>query len=188
MPEREPLEADAIKTVSDYALHTRRMTRDRFVLEYPHPFLIQVSGLSKAADESSGYMTRESLGSGSVRLASLYSCPVFPVKKRDLGRFRDMITVGRARLNDVFIHDSKVSKLHAYFHERKGTWYVTDCESSNRTFVSGIELISNKPIPLTGREEISLSRRVTLLFRSPENFYDQAKVFAKGRAATGPER
>lgn len=166
-------------SVASFAALCQRQSPEDFVAAYPHPLLIQVSGLFGQRDHVSSYFTREHLESDSLRVASLMECPVFLVAKREGGRFRDMITVGRARLNDITIHHDKVSKLHSYFHCRDDAWFITDCESSNRTYVGGLELVSNKPVPLSEREEIALSPRVTFLYRGPLAFYEQIKLLGR---------
>jgi hypothetical protein len=72
---------------------------------------------------------------------------VTPVVKRDgANPYSSMITLGRARNNDVPITDISVSKLHAWIRRGdngtfdSGPYTITDAGSRNGTFVNGQEV------------------------------------------------
>lgn len=71
--------------------------------------------------------------------SAVYVCVL---AKRDANKFASMITVGRAANNDVRINLPSVSKFHAYFTHipRDGSWFITDANSSNGTWVDGERL------------------------------------------------
>lgn len=70
---------------------------------------------------------------------------VEPVEKSPRNPFGDMITIGRAPNNDVVLHLSSVSKLHAYFRREGTKWVLRDKGSSNGTFVNGARLVTEEP-------------------------------------------
>lgn len=72
---------------------------------------------------------------------------VIPLEKRhrnDLGA----ITLGRDDRNDIRITSKAVSRFHAFFYDHHNQFFVEDKNSSNGTFVNGIELQPNIPVPL----------------------------------------
>lgn len=79
---------------------------------------------------------------------------VAPVTKRKgVNPYTSMITLGRARNNDVPITDISVSKLHAWVRRGdnglfdSGDFSITDAGSRNGTFVNGVA-VSREPHPL----------------------------------------
>jgi hypothetical protein len=79
---------------------------------------------------------------------------VAPVLKRaGVNPYTSMITLGRARNNDVPITDISVSKLHAWIRRGdngrfdSGDFSITDAGSRNGTFVNGLA-VSREPHPL----------------------------------------
>ena len=75
------------------------------------------------------------------------------VKRQGINPYTSMITLGRARNNDVPITDISVSKLHAWVRRgdsglfNSGDFSITDAGSRNGTFVNGVA-VSREPHPL----------------------------------------
>ncbi len=89
---------------------------------------------------------------------------VAPVVKRDgVNPYGTMITVGRARNNDIAITDISVSKLHAWIRRGDGVdasangFSITDAGSRNGTFVNGLEVFREpKPLPVGAHLRLGL--------------------------------
>ena len=65
---------------------------------------------------------------------------VLPVRKVQ-STFPSMITVGRARNNDIVVPDALVSKFHAFFRQLDdGEWGLADAGSANGTKLGEVEL------------------------------------------------
>jgi pSer/pThr/pTyr-binding forkhead associated (FHA) protein len=65
---------------------------------------------------------------------------VLPVKKVQT-TFPSMITVGRAKNNDIVVPDALVSKFHAFFRQLDdGEWGLADAGSANGTRLGDVEL------------------------------------------------
>ena len=47
------------------------------------------------------------------------------------------LTIGRGPTNVVVLHDQGVSRHHARLEFVNGSWFITDLQSSNGTFVNG---------------------------------------------------
>lgn len=55
-------------------------------------------------------------------------------------------TIGRADSNDVVIADPSVSTVHARLERREAVWSLTDCGSTNGTFVDGEAVSGETPL------------------------------------------
>jgi hypothetical protein len=71
-----------------------------------------------------------------------------PLVKSNRNPFAGMITVGRTPNNDVCLTFSSVSKLHAYFQQEKGNWFIRDSMSSFGTFVNGERVLPDTAVPV----------------------------------------
>lgn len=94
---------------------------------------------------------------------------VVPIEKRaDADNYQDMVTVGRARTNDIVLRHPSVSKLHAMFiFDQVGTIGLKDADSKNKTWINGeritqrVEVESGDSIRI-GSVETVLCNAVTL--------------------------
>jgi hypothetical protein len=68
---------------------------------------------------------------------------VYAVRNTGRSPYPRIITVGRTRNNDVVLPDIVISKFHAFFKEEDHTFFLSDADSRNGTFVDG------KPVPST---------------------------------------
>jgi hypothetical protein len=76
--------------------------------------------------------------------------------KSERNPFSGVITVGRAKSNDVVIESPEVSKVHAWIHPRGDGFTLSDNGSTNGTFVSSVRLL--------GKEEAGLQPGVAIRF------------------------
>ena len=89
--------------------------------------------------------------------------------------FPTMITVGRARNNDVVLPSREVSSFHAWFAPAAGGWTVCDAESSNGTLVDGQS--AQKPAPVRSGQEVCFAR-VRCRFFLPEELWELCQAGA----------
>jgi FHA domain len=59
------------------------------------------------------------------------------LSKTERNPFQGLITIGRARNNDIVLSVRSVSKVHALFMQQDGEWFIEDNGSSNRTYLNG---------------------------------------------------
>jgi hypothetical protein len=136
-------------TTEDWQALAESHSREGFAAAYDHPFLLALTAVDVAprpmatlrlpngvAEIQAALLAeRRRLASGE-RLSS-----VLPVRKVQT-TFPNMITVGRARNNDLCVPDTLVSKFHAFFVRRPadGVWTLADAGSSNGTRIGDHEL------------------------------------------------
>ena len=121
--------------------------REQFAAAYDHPFLLALSGVEVANKpmqtirlQLNGADIEAALMAERRRLAAGERTPsVLPVRKVQ-PTFPSMITLGRARNNDLFVPDTLVSKFHAFFRLVDGQWTLADAGSANGTRVGDVEL------------------------------------------------
>ena len=62
--------------------------------------------------------------------------------------------IGRSQHNDLTLHDALLSRRHAELTREREGWVLTDCGSSNGTFVNGRRLV--KSVRLTLRDRVRI--------------------------------
>ncbi|MBU9736142.1 DUF6382 domain-containing protein [Diplocloster agilis] len=58
---------------------------------------------------------------------------------------------------DVLLNDPKVSRIHARIHMEEGKYYLTDLNSTNGTYLNGVQLGSNEKTEIRRGDEISIA-------------------------------
>lgn len=73
-------------------------------------------------------------------------------------KFKDqqLIIVGRNELSDVCIEDRQVSRHHANIFCEHRNVFITDCNSTNHTYVDGREIPAQTPVKLTKDSMVSM--------------------------------
>lgn len=69
---------------------------------------------------------------------------ILPIEKTPGSKnpFAMGVTIGRVETNDIAIDDASVSRFHAWlqFDERVASWFLTDAESKNGTWLDDVRL------------------------------------------------
>jgi hypothetical protein len=137
-------------------------TRERFVAENPHPFLLGVDALARPRGPQRTVAATEYrdvkrfLGDQALQLRAL--CPMALAVRKVTTAFPSMITIGRTSNNDLIISDIAVSKFHAFIREAEGGWQLLDAASSNGTFMGEKRLDAREPYALPLGSLIRLGR------------------------------
>jgi hypothetical protein len=136
-----------VETVKDWVEEAMKKTKDEFVADHPHPFLIG-SGPKTQGGPRGAHTFRIDLNALNKALAEARSTSlVMPLKKR-LTTFPSMISLGRTSNNDLVVDDAQISKFHASFRFRDGNVEVEDAGSANGTYLGGNALVKGTPQPL----------------------------------------
>ncbi len=89
-----------------------------------------------------------------VALKLIYENNTLDIKDGDI--------VGREAKGENFLSDKlTVSREHAKFVQRNNKWYIIDMGSTNKCYLNGEVIETNKEITLHNNDELGLSRRVT---------------------------
>ena len=138
--------------------------REEFAAAYPHPFLLALTGLdaplppARTVRMEGGPQLIAALMAERRRMAAGEKFPpVLPVRKVQT-TFPSMITVGRARNNDIVVPDALVSKFHAVFRVSDGKWGLVDLGSANGTRIGDTALApKGAPQPLRSGDLIAFA-------------------------------
>ena len=136
-------------TTEDWQALVESHSREGFAAAFDHPFLLALTSVDVAprpmptlrlpngvAEIQAALLAeRRRLASGERLM------PVMPIRKVQT-TFPSMITVGRAKNNDLCVPDTLVSKFHAFFVRRPdGQWTLADAGSANGTRIGDKELV-----------------------------------------------
>jgi hypothetical protein len=148
--------------LDDFHLLATTTTRDEFVAQCPHPFLMALSGMEQPAQPArtmrlgNGQQLAAALLAERRRLGSGERSRAVLAIKKTLSTFPGMITVGRAPNNDVVIADALVSKFHAWFRISDGVVALADAGSANGTRVGEASLPpKGDPVPVRPGDKIT---------------------------------
>lgn len=135
----------------DLIVLANQLQPDQFAQRFGDHYLI-VEAVGSAANADRIFRTTEvSALKPDQQRGILGVSPV--VKRQGVNPYASMITLGRARNNDVPITDISVSKLHAWIRRGDGGSFsvgdfsITDAGSRNGSFVNGAA-VSREPHPL----------------------------------------
>src|SRR5258706_15285224 len=133
-----------------YVSAAHKKTREQFAADLPEPVFV----VEPFAEAGAGKFGTIAGGAGSGQETS-----VARLKKRaGANAFGIMVTIGRARNNDVEIRSQDVSKFHAYvMFGAGGECSITDAGSTYGTFVRGKQLKAREDkAPLAAGDEVRL--------------------------------
>jgi hypothetical protein len=180
-----------MSTSDDWRALVAARGKDAFVATYAHPFLLALSGLDAPQGPArtirmeggpeliNAIMAerRRMLAEGGAKKGPV----VLPVRKVQT-TFPSMITVGRARNNDIIVPDALVSKFHAFFRQLDdGGWGVADAGSANGTKLGELEL------PPKGQpERVRPGDKITFGGVSAFRFLDAGGLWAALHEPTRP--
>jgi hypothetical protein len=154
-----------------------------FVGRHPQPALVFVKGLpgqSPGGEAFDADDTMEFEATTKVPLAPRAApekigpdaVVVFLEKRSPWTPFADVLTVGRATIQDVCIPLPSVSKFHVCLTRDPNGWRVTDERSINGTFVDGRRLDPGGAAFLRDGTRLGFGPAVEAFFFTPEGLHD----------------
>jgi pSer/pThr/pTyr-binding forkhead associated (FHA) protein len=161
---------------ADWIARYRRLDRERFLHEHPHPFLVSTTSAPANVPVSRPLKTTQLDASLVARvLASIKSgdtTTIHAVVKRESGKFEGLVSVGRARSSDLSLDLDGISRFHAYFtkdlYDREV--FLKDGDSTNGTFVNGNPLEKGRKVTLQSADRISFSPEHVFDYYNAEGF------------------
>jgi hypothetical protein len=103
------------------------------------------------------------------------------LKKSERNPFGALITVGRARNNDVVIEHPTVSKLHVIFTRVANGWHVSDERSSNGTFLNGVKLTPGEKRPISDGDSLRFGPDIVGRFFEPGSLWQFCALMKVGK-------
>ncbi len=168
-------------SLEELVLPVRQSSRQAFAEAHPHPFLLRRADGDKSEEQWS--FKTQTLSTTQANVARMLTAEgltlspevsryeLFRVTKTQSNPWRDRISVGRARNNDIVIIDNSVSKLHAHFIVEPHGISVMDAGSRNGTSVGAEKLSSGQGRALQSGEVVTFGR-VEMLFLDAPGIYD----------------
>lgn len=93
---------------------------------------------------------------------------------------KDIVSIGRARDNDIVIENLSVSRNHARIRRQGGKFVLTDLHSANGTFVNAVRVTKTE---IVDGDVLSVGKH-RILFRNPVEEEDQIAADALGSDRT----
>jgi pSer/pThr/pTyr-binding forkhead associated (FHA) protein len=152
------------------------LSADELALKFPAPFLVFLDWPEEGDEEDTDL---KAIATGSYQSPKVNADPggypapgaqVFRVAKdaASTNPFATMITLGRARNNDIVVPAEGVSNFHAYFSQGADGWTVSDAKSRNGTFHGDLPVATATPL---GDDELLRVAWFRCRFLTPEGMH-----------------
>jgi hypothetical protein len=147
-----------VQPIHDLAGKLRKVGARRFRKMHPHPFLVVINRPPEDREWMDPRTAESKLSDiGEIEMRS-QSGEAVAVAKSNRNAFKSVITVGRARNNDIVLRAPKISKLHAQFLPDEDGCRLSDLGSANGTSVNGVLLKKDQSVRLNSGDEIAFWR------------------------------
>lgn len=185
----EKTDSRGFVALTDLRRAARRMTRERFVEEFPVPALLVVDRPGDSAEHEALGLPNEGLPESSPSSQGLqlltaafatyailrYLNRVAFICKRPGNPLRHLVSIGRSVRNDIAIGVDSVSKVHGYFSANDQDLYFTDHSSKNGSFLNGRPVEPGQKNLLRDGDFIRMGVEVTFEYMSPTGLFDRLR-------------
>jgi hypothetical protein len=176
-----------MKFLTDLAREAKGLDLNKFTARYPRAALLLAN--QGSTDIREGKIDTPSQEGAGAETAVVMATPLLPtaikapspedddgtlvffLTKSDRNPFSTMITIGRAKNNDIILEIPTVSKLHAYVIARGATNLIFDQGSRNGVTVDGRRLGASEGLPLVDGATIQLAPGLALRYYSPSSLF-----------------
>jgi pSer/pThr/pTyr-binding forkhead associated (FHA) protein len=153
-----------------FCVRAQRIPVEVFVAENPDPVFI-VEAFAGAGDDADTELGFKTLAPGSSGGAPPGRSVARIKKRKGANHFGMMVTIGRAKNNDIQIPAGEVSKFHAYVMFAGGQACISDAGSTGGTRVGDKVLQARKErVDLSDGDRVYLGN-VQLTYLSPAAFH-----------------
>ncbi len=153
-----------------------------FIQIFNHPFLVLESETNHNLENKRSF---ETVHIEAGQLAEYLKTPhsqkssakVLKVVKKGTNTIEGILRIGRAAVCDIVFNIPSISKLHAFFHKdaQKGSFYVSDADSKNGTYINNFMLPPNEKRILHDGDTVSFGQQIKFTFYTPAGFYELLK-------------
>lgn len=179
------------ETILDFVQETRDLTTEEaFLAEHPYPFLLQEDTGQSLPSRDDRRTTRlrgsaivpkgEGFLQGDVTIYRIY-----PRQEPDQASDEPpAVTIGRDEGCDLIVEDGSISAVHAAFgiaydDDGERCFTVTDCGSSNGTFLNGDRLEARAPTNLDDNDSLRLGPAVKFQFFTAAQFFQFLSLYRR---------
>lgn len=150
-----------MRYLKDYASEWAQLGEAKFRLIYGRPALIMLGMLGELADRAASHAGRTLVSKlptdkALIEMEALRN-RVWLIAPQ-AGSRAAVVSLGRAKGNDVVIPEYSVSDQHCEFRNLSGQCAIVDLQSYNGTIVNEQRLEPNQPCPLKDWDTIALGR------------------------------
>jgi pSer/pThr/pTyr-binding forkhead associated (FHA) protein len=163
-----------IHQIRDLAGKLKKLGEEHFRKRFPHPFLVAISRPPEDREWMDPRTAESKLSDISDIEMRSQSGEAVAVAKSNRNAFKKVITVGRARNNDIVLRAPKISKLHAQFVPEKDGCDLMDMGSANGTTVNGVQLNKDQSVRLNSGDEVAFWR-YTFEYHDPDSFIEHLR-------------
>jgi hypothetical protein len=185
---------DIHPTLDDFRILHGNVTKEKFLAKFRDPFLvIDLGALLPDGGDFRALSATSSERPTETRVRSAARNPRIEVAilaKTGRNSFGNMITLGRAKTNDVVVPHGSVSKFHAFFRKdfATGLMAVWDAGSKFGTRMNGTDLKTGEGTTVESGAALVLGRAIRATYFAPDEFYEYMHLMARlktaGRAAS----
>jgi hypothetical protein len=160
------------------------LDRDAFVDAFPHPFLVfELAKTSRPPKYLQDYADSAEANQATVPEVNVEdeSLEIFvaPVQKTERNKMPGNISLGRKPWNDIVIPHPNVSKMHGYFREKEGRYFLADVSSTRGTFLKEKKLPPATDVEISSKDKVNFAGSVSARFFSAADFFDFMAIFSK---------
>lgn len=154
-----------MKPLSSYYHASQQRTREEFCAAYPEPvFVVAPHATVETTQFKTAMMSPPT--TGAVEVARVR-------KRTGANVFSVMVTIGRAKNNDIVIKAPGISKFHAFVRSEGERHLITDAGSTFGTQVNGATLTpQTERLELETNDEVTLGEKTVLTFYRSGALYD----------------
>ena len=164
--------------LQDYKKFQKQLNKNDFIKKFNYPFLIFDKDQGNGQTDAHGFNTKTvdpAQFESYMRktLMRTVSSKIHKLVKRGSDSFEGKINIGRTPNCDVILNNKAISKFHAFISKNilTGSYYITDADSTNGTYVNDIKLTPREKNTLYDGDIISFGKQVTISFYTPEGCY-----------------
>lgn len=104
------------------------------------------------------------------------------LEKSNRNPFGALITLGRARNNDIIVDHPTVSKVHVIFTRvGREQWTVSDERSANGTFLNGVRLAAGEKRPVSDGDNLRFGPDIVGRFFEPGSVWHFGRMLKSGQ-------
>jgi hypothetical protein len=176
-------------TLDDFRILHGNVSKDKFQTVFRDPFLVvDLGGLLPETADFRTLAATSNERPTEMRLRTGAKNPrleVAVLTKTGRNSFGNMVTLGRAKTNDVVVPHSSISKFHAFFRKdfTTGCMSLWDAGSKFGTRLNGNDVKTGEGSALESGAAVLLGRAVRAIYYAPDEFYEYMHLMSRLKSA-----